>query len=70
MMQFHRLLKNAKIRNAINATCGLFTGFMVIGRLLSGVHWFTDIFGGMLFGIAMILLYCAANNCIRIIEKR
>ena len=70
MMQFNRFIKNAIIRNAINTTCGLVTGFMVIGRLLSGVHWFTDIFGGMLFSIAMILLYCSANNCICIIEKR
>lgn len=70
MMQFHRLFKNAKIRNAVNTACGLFTAFMVIGRLICGVHWFTDIFGGLLFSIAMLLLYCGANNCIRTIEKR
>ena len=70
MMQFHRLIKNTKIRNAINVLCGLFTAFMVIGRLICGVHWFTDILGGLIFSVAMILLYCAANNCIRVIEKR
>ncbi len=64
MMQFHRLI-NTRIRNAVNALCGLFTAFMVIGRLLCGVHWFTDIFGGVIFSIVMILFYCSANNYIR-----
>ena len=64
MMQFHRLIQNKRIRKAVNVLCGLFTAFMVIGRLVCGVHWFTDIIGGLLFSIAMILLYCAANNYI------
>ena len=64
MMQFHRLIKNTSIRNAVNTLFGLFTAFMVIGRLVCGVHWFTDIFGGLLFSIAMIMLYCSANNFI------
>ena len=64
MMQFRRLIKNTKIRNAVNTMCGVFTVFMVVGRLVCGVHWFTDIFGGLLFSIAMILLYCSANNFI------
>ena len=64
MMQFHRLIKNTRVRNTVHTLCGLFTAFMVIGRLVCGVHWFTDIFGGLLFSIAMILLYCSANNFI------
>lgn len=64
MMQFYRLIKNTRIRNTVNVLCGLFTAFMVIGRLICGVHWFTDISGGLLFSIAMVLLYCAANNFI------
>ena len=69
MMQFQRLIKNTSIRNAVNTLCGLFTAFMVIGRLVCGVHWFTDIFGGLLFSIAMILLYCSTNNYIKSKEK-
>lgn len=70
MMQFHRLIQNRKFRNAVNALCGLFTAFMVIGRLICGVHWFTDILGGLIFSVAMILLYCAVNNYILSKKKR
>lgn len=60
MMQYRRLIQKPRLRNAVNASCALFTVFMVIGRFVSGVHWFTDILGGVIFSLAMILLYCAA----------
>ena len=43
----------------------LFSMFMVIGRLVSGVHWMTDIAGSILFSFGLfciyrelVLLYC------------
>lgn len=62
MMQFRRLIQNRTVRKTTLVLCGLFTTFMVIGRLICGVHWFTDIFGGLLLSASLILLYCSINN--------
>ena len=64
MMQFRRFIKNSKARNIVNAFCGVFTGLMVMGRLVSGVHWFTDILGGALLSSALVMLYFSANKLI------
>ena len=57
MVQFRRLIPGRKLAAAVNGLCGIFTGFLVVGRLLSGVHWVTDILGGALFSGAVCLLY-------------
>lgn len=64
MMQFKCLIKNTKVRNAVNFLCVMFTVFMVSGRLICGVHWFTDILGGLIFSAAMILLYSSLINLV------
>ena len=38
----------------------LFSAFMVIGRLVSGVHWATDIIGSVFLSAGLFLLYRAA----------
>lgn len=63
-LQGNRRLKNPGMKRAAGIAAYLFSAFMVIGRLISGVHWVTDIIGavllsGGLFGIckAVMLLY-------------
>ena len=42
------------------ALCLLFSAFMVIGRLVAGVHWLTDIVGAVLLSAGLYCLYRAA----------
>ena len=66
IMQFKRLIKNKIIKRIVVMLCYLFTAFMVIARLVSGVHWFTDILGGVIFSISVNLIYKSACNLINL----
>ncbi len=57
MLQLHARLQSRTLRRSLLVLLGAFTGFMVIGRLLSGVHWLTDIIGGVLLSAGLVLLY-------------
>ena len=59
MLQFHTRIKNDKFRRCIMLAIAVFIAFMVLGRLLSGVHWITDIIGGALLSTAIVLMYYA-----------
>ena len=50
---------NKVFKAIVNSVIVLFIGFMVIGRLVSGVHWFTDIIGGALISSGLIFMYRA-----------
>lgn len=61
MMQFHYYLRGRKAWLwTVDIMSGLLIAVMVIGRLLSGVHWFTDIVAGILLSLALNSLYCFA----------
>ncbi|MBR3839768.1 MAG: phosphatase PAP2 family protein [Erysipelotrichales bacterium] len=57
MLQIKRRVKNIRLVKIINPLIIVFTSFMVIGRLLSGVHWLTDIIGAILLSIGLFCLY-------------
>lgn len=62
IMQLNGRIKNEKTRKAAKNAIWAFTAFMVIGRLISGVHWFTDIIGGLLLSASLVMLYDSVNN--------
>ena len=37
----------------------------VIGRLISGVHWFTDIIGGIFISIALLMTFYSVIDVIK-----
>lgn len=57
MMQLNSRILNQTFRKVILGFLVIFTAFMVIGRLISGVHWFTDIVGGILLSTGLVVLY-------------
>lgn len=48
------------LKHLASAFAGLFSLFMVTGRLIAGVHWLTDIIGSVILSAGLFLLYCAA----------
>ena len=62
IMQLGSRIKNKVFRNIVAVTIIAFMAFMVIGRLVSGVHWFTDIVGGALFSVGLVRMYYAVSS--------
>ena len=59
IMQFDTRIKNDVLKRCVTYAITAFIVFMVIGRLVSGVHWFTDIIGGALFSTGLVLMHHA-----------
>ena len=59
IMQFDTRIKNDIVKRCVTYAITAFIAFMVIGRLVSGVHWFTDIIGGSLLSAGLVLMYRA-----------
>ena len=57
IMQINSRVKNKIIKISINTIISLFIVFMLIGRIISGVHWFSDIVGGALISTGLVILY-------------
>ena len=60
LFQTGRRAKSQTIRRITAAFVVLFSAFMVIGRLVAGVHWLTDIVGSVLLSAGLYCLYRTA----------
>lgn len=59
MVQAAGRLREGGLRTAVFAVCAACMVLLVAARLLSGVHWATDILGGVLLGAALVGFYQA-----------
>ena len=62
MMQLKCRIKNLIFKRILFVVACIFTAFMVIGRLLSGVHWVSDIIGGLILSIGLVLMYYSLSR--------
>lgn len=60
VMQLNERIQNIAVRRCIKIVIIAFIAFMVIGRLICGVHWFTDIVGGVLLSGGLVKGYLCA----------
>ena len=65
--QIDRRAKVPFVRNITSIFVIAFSVFMVIGRLIAGVHWATDIVGAVLLSMGLFFLY---QYCVNWIDHR
>lgn len=59
MMQLRERIKNHVLRWCMMILIAVFVAFMAIGRLVSGVHWLSDIIGGALLSAGLVIMYAS-----------
>ncbi len=51
-------IRSGLLKKTVTALIALFVAFTVLCRLISGVHWFTDIIGGAILSTGLVALHC------------
>ena len=59
MMQLRTRIKNKVFRRCVTVVIASFIAFTVIGRIVSGVHWITDVIGAALFSAGAVSVYAS-----------
>ena len=57
--QSNRRLRNIKLNSIVKIFAVCFSVFMVVGRMVSGVHWITDIVGSLMLSGGLYYIYKA-----------
>lgn len=66
-MVINPYLKDKKIKTTVNALIGILIALEVVCRVIAGVHWLTDIIGGLLFAFTLAV---AMKAVIGIIDSK
>ena len=56
-MLMNKYIQNKTLNKTLRAICFVIIGVTVIGRLIAGVHWFTDILGAILISVTLLSLF-------------
>ena len=64
MEQVNRRSESVIFKGIIKAFVICFCAFMVLGRLISGVHWLTDIIGSIMLSLGLFCIYKASVFCV------
>ena len=64
-----KYVENRTARIFLQAVCIILTVLTVVGRLICGVHWLTDIIGGVLISACLISLFSAVTDRICVNDK-
>lgn len=59
IMTIRDYVRNISARKVLQAVAGTVIGITILGRLISGVHWLTDIIAGVLISASLLALYAA-----------
>jgi undecaprenyl-diphosphatase len=54
-----KYVKSETLCAALQVICAAIITITILGRLISGAHWFTDILGGILISVMLLNLYAA-----------
>lgn len=65
-----RLIKNAKTKRVVNVILYSVVLITIFGRTISGVHWFTDILGGIFIGSTLLSSYSLSVNIVNLKKKK
>ena len=61
--KLHRRIRWPAVLHILLPLLAAFTALMVVGRLISGMHWLSDIIGSILLSAGLVLLYAGCQNC-------
>lgn len=67
MIMLNYYIRDRRLRISLQAICALLALLTVVGRLISGVHWFTDIIGSILISAFLVSMFMIALD---ILERR
>lgn len=65
IIQFNRMIRNQTLCILADIAAVAIIALMVMGRLLSGVHWLTDIIGGVMISAALVMLYVSVVQMLK-----